>query len=195
MYFGNFAGTDGTTGVRYAFDVGLHNASIARQSGLDFIGNLTNKFAAGELTTRLNATYVDKIDTAFSPGAGFANLVGTYGNPPKWRLRTLEGWTTSGWEINAAISVVGSYLNTAGLGSPPVSSWTTLDLGARIHIDRYFSGSEWKGLTLGVSALNVLNRDPPFIDAISTTSQPIHFDPTNAGPLGRFISLEIRKSW
>jgi iron complex outermembrane receptor protein len=194
-YFGNLAGTMGTTGVRYAFDAGLHNASIVKQSGLDFIGNLTSKFSAGNLSSQLNATFVDKIDTAYSPGAGFANLVSTYGNPPKWRLRALEAWTTAGWEVNAAVSVVGSYVNTAGLGSPPVSSWTTVDLGARVHVDRYLSGSGWKGVTLGLSALNVLNRDPPYINATSTTSQPIHFDPTNATPLGRFVSIDLRKRW
>jgi iron complex outermembrane receptor protein len=194
-YFGNFAGTDGTTGVRYAFDIGLHNASIVRQSGFDFIGNLTSKFSSGNLSTQVNATFVDKIDTAYSPDAGFTNLVGTYANPPKWRLRTLEAWTTTGWEVNAAISVVGSYLNTAGLGSPPVSSWTTVDLGARVHADSYFSGSAWRGVTLGLSALNVLNRDPPYINATSTTSQPIHFDPTNASPVGRFVSIDLRKRW
>jgi iron complex outermembrane recepter protein len=194
-YFGNFAGTVGTTGVRYAFDAGLHNASIVRQSGLDFIGNLTSKFSAGNLSSQFNATFVDKIDTAYSPGAGFANLVSTYGNPPKWRLRALEAWTTAGWEVNAAVSVVGSYVNTAGLGSPTVSSWTTVDLGARVHVDRYLSGSGWKGVTLGLSALNVLNRDPPYINAISTTSEPIHFDPTNASPLGRFVSIDLRKRW
>jgi iron complex outermembrane recepter protein len=195
IYFGNEAGTMGTTGVRYAFDIGLHNASIVRQSGLDFIGNLTSKFSAGNLSSQLNATFVDKIDTAYSSGAGFANLVGTYGNPPKWRLRALEAWTTTGWEVNAAVSVVGTYLNTAGLGNPPVSSWTTVDIGARIHIDRYFSGSEWKGVTVGLSALNVFNRDPPYISAISIASQPIHFDPTNASPLGRFVSIDLRKRW
>jgi iron complex outermembrane recepter protein len=194
-YFGNFAGTDGTTDVRYAFDIGLHNASIVRQSGIDFLGNLTSKFAAGNLNTQINATFVDKIATAYSPGAGFTNLVGTYGNPPKWRIRALEAWNTAGWEVNAAVSVVGSYVNTAGLGSPSVSSWTTVDLGARIHVDHYVSGWGWKGVTLGLSALNVLNRDPPYINAISTTSQPIHFDPTNASPLGRFVSIELRKRW
>jgi outer membrane receptor protein involved in Fe transport len=195
IFFGNQAGTMGTTGVRYAFDIGLHNASIVRQSGLDFIGNLTTKFSAGNLSTQLNATFADKIDTAYSSGAGFANLVGTYGNPPKWRLRALEAWTTTRWEVNAAISAVGSYVNTAALGSPPVSSWTTVDLGARVHVDRYFSGSGWKGVTVGLSALNVLNRDPPYISAISITSQPIHFDPTNASPLARFVSIELRKRW
>lgn len=194
-FFGNFAGTDGTTGVRYAFDIGLHNASIVRQSGIDFLGKLTNKFAAGNLNTQVNATFVDKIETAYSPGAGFANLVGTYGNPPKWRLRAFESWTAAGWEVNAAVSVVGSYLNTAGLGIPPVASWSTLDLGARVHVDNYFVGQGWRGVTLGISALNVLNRDPPYINAISTTSQPIHFDPTNASPLGRFVSIDLRKRW
>lgn len=194
-YFGNYAGTTGTNGVRYAFDVGILNASIVRQSGFDLTGNLTNRYSSGALRTTVNATFVDKIRTAYSPGASFTNLVGTYGNPPKWRGRLLEAWTTEGWEVNGALSVVGGYLNTAGLGSPPVASWTTVDLGARVHLDRYLSGFPWRRLTVGLSVLNVLNRNPPYLDATSLTSEPIHYDPTNASPLGRFVSIDLRKSW
>ena len=194
-YFGNYAGTVGTTGVRYAFDAGMHNASVVRQSGLDFIGNLTQRFSSSSLGTVINVTFVDKIETAYSPGAEFTNLVGTYGNPPKWRGRLLEAWTHEGWEINGALSIVGGYVNTAGLGAPSVASWTTVDLGARVHLDKYLAGSPWRGLTAGLSVLNVMNRNPPYINATSITTEPIHYDPTNASPLGRFVSIDLRKRW
>ena len=194
-YFGNYAGTVGTTGVRYAFDAGMHNASVVRQSGLDFIGNLTQRFSSSSLGTVINVTFVNKIETAYSPGAEFTNLVGTYGNPPKWRGRLLEAWTHEGWEINGALSIVGGYVNTAGLGAPSVASWTTVDLGARVHLDKYLAGSPWRGLTAGLSVLNVMNRNPPYINATSITTEPIHYDPTNASPLGRFVSIDLRKRW
>ena len=191
QYF-DFVGT-GTTGVRYAFDSRLQNASIVRQSGVDFIASWARTFSAGNLTAQANATFVDKIDTAYSTGASFANLVSTYGNPPKWRSRENLAWATVGWEINGAISTVGSYVNTAGLGNPAVSAWTTIDLGARLHADAYLTGSEWKGMTVGISVLNAFDRNPPYIKVLS--GAPLNYDPNNASPLGRFISLELRKKW
>ena len=184
----------GAAGVRYVFNASLQNASLVVQSGVDIGAKWVKEFAAGTFVAQLNGTFVDKIDTAYSAGASFANLVGTYGNPPRWRTRETAAWATVGWEVNGAISTVGHYLNTEAVGNPPVSSWTTIDLGARLHAEHYFRGSGWKGLTVALSALNVLNRDPPHI-APTTTANPIAYDPNNANPLGRYIALELRKAW
>jgi hypothetical protein len=183
----------GTAGVRYVFNGGIQNASIVRQSGLDFLASITRSFSAGSLTTQFNASFVDKIDTAYSSGASPANLVSTYGNPPKWRMRMVLGWGTRPWEASGAVSTVGNYLNTAGLGNPPVSSWTTVDLSARLHIEQYLSASAWKGVSLAASVLNVFDRNPPYVN--SSSVQTVKYDPSNASPLGRFVALELRKKW
>jgi iron complex outermembrane recepter protein len=193
-YEGNFSGGTGTTGVQYAFNDSLQNASLVRQSGIDFLVRMISNFSSGNLTAQLNATFVDRIDTAYTAGASFVNLVSTYDNPPKWRFRTVAAWTNKCWEVNGAVSTVGSYVNTAGAGNPAVSSWTTLDLGARLFVGDYLTGSGWKGVTLGLSVLNALDRDPPHISTPSET-QPITYDPNNASPLGRFVALELRKRW
>ncbi len=192
--YGDQTGTGmGITGVRYAFNAGIQNASIVRQSGLDFLGSLTGHFSAGNLSVQFNASFVDKIDTAYTAGAASANLVSTYGNPPKWRARLLAGWATTGWETSGAVSTVGGYVNTAGLGNPPVASWTTVDLSARLHIDHYLGGAVWRGVTVGASVLNVMDRNPPYIN--SSSVQTVNFDPSNASPLGRFVAVELRKKW
>jgi iron complex outermembrane receptor protein len=192
-YQGDFTGM-GTAGVRYAFDAGILNASLVRQSGFDFVGSLVSAFAAGDLAFRLNASYIDKIETSYTPGASFANLVNTYGNPPRWRSRATVSWATKGWEASSAVNFIGSYVNTSAVGNPPVSSWTTIDLGARLHVEAYLSGPEWKGVTIGANVLNALDRNPPYVTSSSTLAQ-INYDPSNASPLGRFVSVELRKKW
>jgi iron complex outermembrane recepter protein len=194
-YEGDFTGTGmGTTGVRYAFDAGILNASLVRQSGFDFIGNFVSAFSAGNLAVRLNASYIDKIETSYSAGASFANLVNTYGNPPKWRSRATVSWATKGWEASGAVNTVGSYVNTSAVGNPPVSSWTTFDFGARLHVEAYLSGPEWKGVTIAANVLNAFDRNPPYVNSSLTLAQ-INYDPSNASPLGRFVSVELRKKW
>jgi outer membrane receptor protein involved in Fe transport len=194
-YEGDLTGTGmGTTGVRYAFDDGILNASLVQQSGFDFIGNVVSAFSAGNLAVQLNASYIDKIETAFSAGASSANLVNTYDNPPKWRSRATVSWATKGWEASGAVNTVGNYVNTSAVGNPPVSSWTTFDFGARLHVEAYLSGPEWKGVTIGANVLNAFDRNPPYVNS-SLTLAPINYDPSNASPLGRFVSLELRKKW
>jgi iron complex outermembrane receptor protein len=184
----------GTTGVRYAFDDGILNASLVRQSGFDFIGSLVSPFAAGNLVLRLNASYIDKIETSYTTGSLFTNLVNTYGSPTKWRSRATASWVTKGWEASSAVNFVGSYVNTSAVGNPSVSSWTTIDLGARLNVEAYLSGPEWKGVTIAANVLNVLDRNPPYVNSSSTLAQ-INYDPSNASPLGRFVSVELRKKW
>ncbi|MEJ1969097.1 MAG: TonB-dependent receptor [Rhizomicrobium sp.] len=193
-YLGDFTGTGmGTTGVRYAFNAGELNAALVHQSGLDLVTNYARNFDAGAFSAQINATYIDEIETAYTPGASSANLVDTFGNPPKWRVRGTATWDTAGWSINGAINFVGGYTNTAGLGLPPVSSWTTADFGARVHLDHYFPEDEVHGLTAALSVINAFDAAPPFVAA--STQQTFFYDPANANPLGRFVSLEIRKTW
>ena len=44
------------------------------------------------------------------------------------------------------------------------------------------------GLRLALSAENVFDEDPPFISS-PVTQIVVGFDPTNASPIGRFLSL------
>ena len=49
----------------------------------------------------------------------------------------------------------------------------------------------WAGLTVGLNARNVFNTAPPFYN------NPLGygFDATNADVIGRFVSLQLTKSW
>ena len=40
-----------------------------------------------------------------------------------------------------------------------------------------------------VNAVNVFNQDPPFVDSL------YGYDRANVQPLGRVVSLFVRKSW
>ena len=58
--------------------------------------------------------------------------------------------------------------------------------------DRFLSG-----VRLSISLQNVFDEDPPFISGPPATSTAVNagFDPANASPLGRFIAVELTKTW
>jgi outer membrane receptor protein involved in Fe transport len=180
-------------GVRYLYNFEQTNASIVRQSGVDFISKLQQTIGAHTLTTQLNVAFIDKIDTAFAPGATSTNLVNTLANPAKWRARAEASWGSDPWSVSGALNSVSSYSNTSAIGHPSIASWTTVDLSASLNAGAYLAGPAWNGLSVSVVALNLLNRDPPYVNAPSLIS--VNYDPSNANPLGRFVALTVRKKW
>jgi outer membrane receptor protein involved in Fe transport len=191
--FYDYYGT-GVTGVRYWFDDRQQNAALVRQSGIDFTSKFSREFGAHTLTSQVNVSFVDKIDTQFSPTSTYVNQVNTFGSPPRWRGRFDLGWGGSGWSVNGALNAVGGYINTTAPGLPSIASWRTMDLNATIDPAAYFQSTGWQGLSLSLIVLNVLNRDPPY--AVNGTSvYPVNYDPANANPLGRLVALALRKKW
>jgi len=190
--FNNFSGT-GATGIRYLIDLRQQNASLVSQTGFDINSRYARPIASHTLIAQLNVSFIDKIETQLSSGAGFDNLVNTLANPAKWRGRFDLAWTGNRWSVGGALNGVGSYVNTAVVGNPSVASWLTLDLNATINADAYFQALGWKGVSLSVTALNALNRNPPFVNAASLFH--VNYDPSNASPLGRFVALTIKKKW
>jgi iron complex outermembrane receptor protein len=190
--YNNFSGT-GATGIRYLLDLQQQNASEVIQSGFDITSRYTRPIASHTLIAQLNISYIDKIDTQLVQGAAFDNLVNTLANPVKWRGRLDLAWAGSRWSVGGALNEVGSYVNTATMGNPSIASWTTVDLNATINADAYIQGAGWKGVSLSLTALNALNRNPPFVDAASLFGA--NFDPSNASPLGRFIALTVKRKW
>jgi iron complex outermembrane receptor protein len=184
----------GVAGIRYLYDDRQQNATAVRQSGFDFTSKFMKAFAANTLTMQLNVSFIDKIETTLAPGAAAIDLVNSFGNPVKWRGRFEAAWATRVWSVSGSLNSVGSYTNISGIGNPPIASWSTVDLGAAINADAYFRSPAWKGVTVSLAALNIFDRDPPFVNASSQLVN-VKYDPANANPLGRFVSLAVRKKW
>jgi iron complex outermembrane receptor protein len=190
--FLNFSGT-GAKGIRYLLDLRQQNASVVSQAGFDLTSRYSKPIGSHTLIAQLNISFIDKIETQLSPGAAFDNLVNTLANPVKWKGRLDLAWTGNRWSIGGALNTVGSYVNTANVGNPPIASWTTVDLNATLNVDSYFQANAIKGVALSLTALNAFNRSPPFVDAAALFH--VNYDPSNASPLGRFVALTLKKKW
>ena len=100
-----------------------------------------------------------------------------------------EGFTT-----NITVNYVDSYLNDQIEPNAPVDSWTTINLTLSYDTGDRFGG--WmEGAVFSLSALNLFNQDPPFIEAGLQTNSRIFYDPNAANPRGRVLSSQITKQW
>src|SRR5690606_25358981 len=88
----------------------------------------------------------------------------------------------------------GGYEDDRGVDVVPVGSWTTLDLGLSYQFgDEGAAGL--RGTRISLFAENLLDADPPFLGPGPGRTAGLGYDPVNASGRGRFVSLQVRKTW
>lgn len=124
------------------------------------------------------------------------SILSTINNPIDLRARADGGISRGAAAISVSVNYVNRYQdNTIPSRPVPVSSWTTLNMQGRYRLfaargaDGPFSGIE-----LALSCVNCLNRNPPHVGMFSEPLE-LGYDPTNASPLGRFVSFSVDKDW
>lgn len=170
------------------------NLSLVRAEGLDLSTQFDFKISDSRIFLGLNGTYILNQEQQVTETSPALETVDTIYNPPNWRARGFVGWQLQGWAANLFVNHTDSYVDNRSLIRPAVDSFTTVDTRVSYDFSNHFSSGVLSGLSIAVSAQNVLDEDPP-----RTATTPGSFDPgfdaTNASPLGRFISLEVTKAW
>ena len=179
--------------VELAVDLRKRNLSIAKTSGLDLAAQYRLDTPAGAVQFGLAGTYILNLEQQLTRQSVAFDSVDTPYNPPKLRSRGFITWNTNGWDAGLFVNHVGSYSDTRIQPHEQVSSYTTVDVRLAYAFSRD-GGALTSGLTLAASVQNAFDRDPPRLTVLNPSSD-MGFDPTNANPMGRFVSLEIVKAW
>jgi iron complex outermembrane receptor protein len=180
------AGQTGLAGVRYAFPYGEINATKERTEGFDLgAHSLLNLNNTDKLVFDLNATYIKEISNTFCDTCVTSDTADTYGEPLKLRLRAGTGWSNAAFSVNGAVNFANAYSDT-NLNPPGrIAAFTTADVNATWNIRA-------SGTRLTFNVINAFNSSPP---RTSPAFNQVEYDPTNADPRGRILSLQLRQSW
>jgi outer membrane receptor protein involved in Fe transport len=169
----------------------IRNLSAVHQTGLDLDIGYQPDLGAGQLDLGIAASHIFRIDRQLTPGAPVTDVAGTFANPVKWRLRGRLGWAAGKFSATAHINHVSGYRNQIPAIAEPVSSWTTFDLQFAQRFGDYESG---RGLQLALSALNLFDTPPPYVNNRTNTSA-LAYDPDKADALGRAVALQVSVRW
>jgi iron complex outermembrane recepter protein len=179
-------GQTGLTGVRYAFPYGYLNAAKETTQGFDLgAHSLLHLNGADKLVFDLNATYIKDLETTFCASCVSTDLVNTYGQPLKFRLRASAGWSNVSFSTNAALNYANAYSDTNLIPPGRIAAFVTADLNATWRIRA-------SGTSLSVNIINAFNSNPPLT---APALNQVVYDPTNADPRGRILSLQVRQAW
>jgi outer membrane receptor protein involved in Fe transport len=176
-------------------DARRRNLSTVRAEGLDLAANYEFKVGASSVSLGLSGTYILNQEQQVTDTSPELDTVDTIFNPPDWRARAFVGWRWQGLAANVFVNHTDSYIDNRLLLRPTVDSYTTVDTRVAYDFSNRFSSGALSGVTVALNAQNVLDEDPPAVAIAVPNSAESGFDATNASPLGRFISLEITKTW
>jgi outer membrane receptor protein involved in Fe transport len=163
-------------------DTRLRNLGGLRVRGTDF--DIRQRLSLGEtnLGFGLALTYVVDYETAGSSTSPFLDNVNTTGFPLRLRARGTANWERGSWRASASLNYANSYDDVVGNRS--VDAWTTVDFSVAYE----FSVASMLGQgALQFAAINVLDEEPPFVNAT------LGYDGTNASQVGRALSLTLTK--
>lgn len=168
----------------------LTNTSHETVKGVDLLATYSREFDAGQhLSLSLSSSYQES-ERQISPRQPTIQLAGTIFDPPHWRGRFAGSWEQDNVTLTAVATYLGGTRDDRFAPFTHVRSFTSIDLVARIRTQGtgFLGGTE-----LGFSVLNLLNEKPDVIRNTNPADPP--YDTTNYSAVGRFVGLQIRKSW
>lgn len=187
--------TEPAANIRVIVDGRTANLGGLKQRGLDFDVGYQWDTSFGTLSTGLLATVILKAEQSLFEGAPFLDVLDRINYPVSKRGRARFGWRDGGWRADVFVDYVDDYLNdlVAPTLRRKVSSWTTVDASVSYTVGD--GAPEWaKNTRISLSANNLFDRDPPKVISISSGVQGL-FDSQAASVLGRFVAVELTKTW
>jgi outer membrane receptor protein involved in Fe transport len=191
-YYLDLAGIPATAPILAIADARTRNLSIVKQTGLDLDLQYDLRLGGGDASIGGTATYIFGINQYLTATSAPVDVVDTVGNPIDLRVRGRATWTKGGFGAALFVNYADGYRNRTTSPEQRVSSWTTFDLNLSYSFQQ--GSGPLKGLRVALNASNLLDSDPPFVSYVVGTLA-VGFDGENANPMGRFVALQVTKSW
>ncbi len=174
-------------------DARTQNLAVVRQKGLDFEAQYQFPAGSGEARLGIDGTYLFRFTRAASASAPAIDILNSINNPVDLRLRAHAGWTSGPLSALTSLNYVRGYTNSVVSPVEHVDAWTTIDAQLSYRFEN--KTGLLQGLAVALSATNLFDKDPPYAAFSFNGITAVGYDPQNANPLGRVVSLQLTKAW
>lgn len=162
------------------------NTGELKVAGLDLTAAYSGRIGEDRVDLTGNLSWLTQYERKVTPLSMPVDLAGTPGYPADLRVRASATWTHGAAATTLSVNHVGDSHDGAGRR---IHSWTTADVQVRLQ-PRAAEGP-LRDLSLSLTVQNLFDTDPPFYDS----PLGVGYDPANADPLGRVVSLQLAKVW
>jgi outer membrane receptor protein involved in Fe transport len=167
--------------------------NVSRQTARGADASISYRIGATSSIALLffNGTYL-KLTQQNTPQSPQQTLSGLAFYPSKFRLRSGATWKLNSWGLTGTVNYLARETNSQVVPFQSVGSWTTVD--ATLRYAPTLPGV-FAGLNFNLAAINLFDRDPPFLLLPAGVIQGLNFDSSNTSPVGRFLRLQVSKQW
>ena len=178
------------------------NFARLETSGIDWAASYDFDTAWGRFSPSVAATWIHKYRALDFPGLPSEERTGiafANGTIPKWKGVATLAWAKRG----VGLAVTGRYTNGYADTTPlngfsirtgrMIPSQTVFDLQASVNFAALMSSQSWfvRGLKISAGASNLFDKEPPFIDGVSSSG----YDPYQADLIGRRLYVTLSKGF
>ena len=180
--------------VDLIIDARRQNIGVLKTNGFDVSASYDFDAFGGHMRLALDGSWMNEFTRQITSTSTPVEMSDTFANPLRRRLRGQISFSTGGFVSNAFVHYRNSYVDNRFPPFVDIGSYTTID--ANVGYVFAESSGLLSGTTLSLNVINLLDEDPPATRIRPTTGvYDLGFDPANASPLGRLVSLELSKLW
>jgi outer membrane receptor protein involved in Fe transport len=185
-------GTPEAVGV--ILDTRSTNTAVTRTRGFDVALRYRFGFRGSQFALDGQVTHIIAFEDQLTADAPVVKSVDRPFQPLAWRGRGGATWSRGGWAGSLFVNYSDDYLDNRRPVVVRVGSYTTLE--ANLSYTFGEAGPAWlRGTRISVLADNLLGAEPPPLATAPGTVTGIGYDPVNATIRGRFVALQLRRTW
>jgi outer membrane receptor protein involved in Fe transport len=181
--------------VTVLLDDRVRNLATSHVSGIDGSLSIETPVPWGTISLGAQGSYILASTEKVLSSSPAITQVGILFHPPRFRGQAYVAASAGRWKGRLTVDYVGPSTNNTVAGNPRISAWAPLTLTTSYALGE---PAGRHGVLLSLTVQNLLNADPPHVDFGTNTTgllAPLGFDPTNASPVGRFISADVTVRW
>lgn len=177
-------------------DAKTQNTVGTATNGVDLEAGYGWQTSRGEWVASLSGTHIFHFSEKVSPNAPSQEFLDTIFQPVATRLRGRLSWGHGGWGVTTFLNYTDSYEDNRTATIRKIDAFKTVDLTVSYETAAGGKTSWLNGLRWSFGCINAFDADPPYVtSAFSLLIGNPGFDPANATPQGRQVSLGVTKSW
>jgi outer membrane receptor protein involved in Fe transport len=197
VFYNYTGGPFSLSDIQAFVDARSSNLADTRQRGLDATMNHNWTIGSSEIGESLNIAYLLENKQRVTDDAPFDSLLNRLFYTPSVKGRIGLN-ATRGWLSGAAyLNYVGRYTNRQTVQNTAISPYTTVDGQISADVARLARSHISRGILLSLTVRNAFDRRPPYVQGSTGffLNAPYGYDPANADPIGRFVTLRLQKRW
>lgn len=183
------------TPVTLFVDGRTNNLGRSEMSGFDFSVNYALSLdEMGLINFNVGGMFVDSYEESITPTGTMNDLRNTIFNPLKFKSRSSVDWHYGDFSTRLVWNYVNSYKNDRVTPFEHIDAHNTFDLTGSWSVGDQSGGGWVDGWVMSLDIDNLLDEEPPYANLAPGVNGGGGYDPTTASPVGRVISLGVRKS-